>query len=186
MRRAVTPPVAVALMLVLMVAWLLWLGRNPVCACGVVKLWHSNPNDAQTSQMMFDPYSLTHVLHGLLAYAALRWLAPRSPWAWRLAAATALSVGWEAVENTSLIIDRYREETMANGYYGDSILNSFFDVLSLMGGFWLAWRLPVWGSVAVFFGVEAGLLWAIRDNLTLNVLMLLWPIKAIARWQAGG
>jgi len=161
------------------------MGRLPICACGTVKLWHGAVMSAENSQHLGDWYSLSHVTHGLLFYAGLVLVAPRWAVGARLAAAVGLEAGWEVLENTDLVIQRYRSATIALDYYGDSIVNSLADTLFATTGFVLAWRLAPWlgGALAVAFELIGAV--AIRDNLTLNILMLLWPSDVIAAWQAG-
>ena len=137
------------------------------------------------SQQVFDWYWPSHLLHGFLFYGALWLVARRVEIGWRLAIATLVECAWEIVENTNAVIERYREVTISLDYYGDSVLNSASDIAAMLLGFWLARRLPVWASVAVVVGFELLTLAIIRDNLTLNVIMLLSPIEAIANWQAG-
>ncbi|MBK9079381.1 MAG: DUF2585 domain-containing protein [Hyphomicrobium sp.] len=162
------------------------LGRLPMCACGTIKLWHGEVLSSENSQHITDWYTYSHILHGFLFYAAMWWLAPGWSFAQRLAAAVALEAGWEVLENTPLIIDRYRTATMSLDYYGDSIVNSLSDIAAMMAGFWLASVLPVAVTVALglFFEVFTG--YMIRDNLTLNVLMLIHPIDAVKAWQSAG
>ena len=165
-------------------AILLAMGRNPICTCGAVDLWVSGRDSPRTSQMIADWYSLSHIVHGLLFYAALWLVARRWPAQWRFAAALLIEAAWEIVENTPLIIDRYREATAALGYNGDSVLNSLSDMGMMALGFLAARKLPVWASVALLIALELVPLAAIRDNLTLNVWMLLAPSDVIAQWQA--
>jgi hypothetical protein len=174
---------ALALIDVLIVAIciLLALGRPPICTCGVVHLWgHVGP---EQSQMLADWYSASHIVHGFLFYLALRYAAPRWSFEWRFLAALVVEAAWEIVENTPMVIDRYREATIALGYSGDSILNSASDIVMMAVGFVAARRLPLWVSIAVVILLELVPLYAIRDNLTLNVLMLVAPSDAVRVWQ---
>ncbi|MDB5326169.1 MAG: hypothetical protein JWM57_1738 [Phycisphaerales bacterium] len=138
------------------------------------------------SQHLFDAYSLSHVLHGVLFFGLFWLLRGRVPFAWRLVLATLIEASWEMAENSPFIINRYREGTVSLGYTGDSIFNSLGDIASFAAGFYLARLLGLWKSIAFFIAVELIMLVWMRDNLTLNVLMLLWPIKAIRDWQAAG
>jgi hypothetical protein len=142
--------------------------------------------DVHNSQHLFDAYSFSHVLHGVLFFGILWWFRDRLSLPARTAIAAAIEVAWEMAENSPWVIDRYRTATVALGYTGDSVANSVCDILSFLAGFYLARRLGLWRSVAVFVATELILLWLIRDNLALNVLMLLWPIDAVRTWQAGG
>ena len=175
-----------AAVVVLTAVVLLAMGRISWCACGYVKLWHAGAADPQTSQHLTDPYSFSHVIHGF-GFFWLLWLVARhlSVGA-RGVIAIAAECGWELLENTPLIIDRYRENTASLEYYGDSVVNSLGDIAAMVLGFWLASRLPFWVVVAITVAIELVLLVLIRDNLVLNVLMLIWPIDAIRRWQLGG
>lgn len=164
---------------------LLAMGRNVTCPCGWVDLW-GTVGTSEGSQQVFDWYWPSHLLHGFIFYAALWAVARRLDVGWRLVIATVVECAWEIVENTDAVIERYREVTISLDYYGDSVLNSASDIAAMLLGFWLAARLPVWASIAVVVGFELLTLWIIRDNLTLNVLMLLWPVEAVAAWQAGG
>jgi hypothetical protein len=139
-----------------------------------------------TSQNFFDPYSFTHALHGVIFYWVLRWLYPRMEIHWRLIAALALEIGWELLENSPWVIERYRQQTASLDYTGDSILNSMGDVLSTIVGFYFASRVSWRVAVVAFVLVELTLLYFVRDNLTLNVLMLFGPLDAIKQWQMQG
>jgi hypothetical protein len=166
-------------------AILLAMGRPPICICGVVALWEPSADSARTSQMLADWYSPSHFIHGLLFYWLLRLAFRRWPVERRFLVALAIEAGWELIENTPLIIDRYREATMALGYTGDSVINSLSDIAMMALGFLLARRLPVWASVLLAVVLELAALVVIRDNLTLNIIMLLAPNDAIRAWQAG-
>jgi len=176
---------AVALILIVTASVLLGMGRNPICTCGTVELWHG-ALDAGNSQHIADWYTLSHIIHGFLFYG-LGWLIMRNrPPGERLILAVAIEAAWEVLENSPIIINRYREATMALGYSGDSVINSVADVAWMALGFAFARRVPAWVTVAVAIGFELLALLVIRDNLTLNVLMLAWPIEAIKVWQGAG
>ena len=165
---------------------LLWMGRVAICKCGYVKFWHGVVQSSENSQHLTDWYTFSHVLHGLIFYAVLVIVMPRASWAARLAVAVALEAGWEIVENTEMVINRYRTATISLDYFGDSVVNSVMDTLAMVGGFVAAALLPVGASVGLGLASEVFMAFMIRDNLLLNVVMLLWPVEAIARWQGGG
>ena len=176
-----------AIVLLAATAMLLYLmGRPPICTCGAIDLWVGEPNSSRTSQMLSDWYSPSHIVHGFLFFAGLWLVGWRWPLERRFLIALAIEAAWEIVENTPLIINRYREETAALGYTGDSVLNSMSDIAMMIGGFLVARRLPVWASVAIVLVLELVPLFVIRDNLTLNVWMLLAPNEALKAWQSGG
>lgn len=179
-----TWPLALLAVAALMAAVLLAMGRVPICACGTVKLWHGAVNSAENSQHVADWYAPSHFVHGLLFFGLFRLLAPRASLGARALMAALLEAAWEVAENTPMVINRYREATAALGYSGDSVLNSVSDLGFMLVGFAVAARLPWWASVALGIGLELLALAAIRDNLTLNVLMLLHPVPAIREWQA--
>ncbi|MBF9151382.1 DUF2585 domain-containing protein [Novosphingobium jiangmenense] len=170
---------------------LLGMARPPICPCGTIRLWQGVVESAENSQQISDWYSFSHVIHGFLLYGAahLLWrkmgLKAISP-QWALALAVLVEGSWEILENSPIIIDRYRAVTISFGYSGDSVLNSFCDMAFMAFGFVFASRAPalVTAVVAVLF--ELFTLAMIRDNLTLNVLMLAWPVEAVRQWQAAG
>ena len=161
------------------------MGRHPICTCGSIELWVGSRDSPRTSQMLADWYSFSHIVHGLLFYAAL-WLAARRwPVEWRFVIALFIEAAWEVTENTPMVIDRYRATTAALGYTGDSVLNSLSDIAMMTLGFALARKLPVWTAVILLIALEVIPLFAIRDNLTLNVIALIAPNEALQAWQAG-
>jgi hypothetical protein len=161
------------------------MGRVLICKCGIVRLWVGEVNSAENSQQLFDWYSFSHIIHGFLLYAGMRLLG-RAKWplALCLVLATLVEASWEVLENSPIIIDRYRQ-TMAQGYYGDSILNSMSDISCAIAGFVLAAYLPVWATIGLALAMEIGVGFMIRDNLALNVIMLIHPFQAIKHWQMG-
>jgi hypothetical protein len=158
-------------------------GRLWWCACGGLNLWSGDIWSPHNSQHLFDPYSFTHLLHGMIAYGLLAWLCPKLPSVWRLCLAVGLEALWEIVENSPIVIQRYRLATLAIGYQGDSVINSLGDMLSAAAGFLAARRLGLRGSIVLFLAIEATLLLWIRDSLLLNVIMLIHPCDAIRAWQ---
>lgn len=166
-------------------AILLWMGRPPICTCGEVKLWVGTVQGPDNSQHLADWYTPSHVIHGFLFYY-FGWLfLRRNPPGDRLLGAVLIEAAWEILENSQFIIDRYREATMALGYNGDSVINSAADIGWMVVGFAIARRIPVWLTVAIAVSLELLTLLIIRDNLTLNVLMLVAPIDSIRVWQGG-
>ena len=180
-------PVAfVFALLLIAVTYLRWQGRVWWCQCGRWYPISLHVNSQHNSQHLFDPYSLSHVLHGILFFGLLCFFRRRLSLGVRAALAATIEIGWEMLENSPIIINRYRAATIALGYTGDSIANSLGDIASFVLGFYIARKLGLWRSIAIFVAVELLMLWTMRDNLTLNVLMLLWPIDAIRKWQSGG
>ena len=187
-RRAVVASLA---LVAIAGAILLAMGRNPICECGTVKLWHGVVQSAENSQHLTDWYAPSHFTHGLIMYfvAWLLWVRLKlfggKPIRWALPIAVAVEAAWEIMENTPMVIDRYRAVTVSWGYSGDSVVNSLGDIGWMVIGFLVASRIPAWASVALAVFLELLTLWTIRDNLTLNVVMLFWPIEAIRQWQGG-
>jgi hypothetical protein len=164
---------------------LLAMGRIAVCDCGYVLVWTPASDVSGSSQHIADWYTPSHIIHGFLFYWFLWWLFPNRPVGERALGAILIEAAWEVLENSPWIIDRYREATIAVGYNGDSVLNSVFDIIWMLSGFFFAWKMPVWVTVCVAIAFELLALWVIRDNLTLNVLMLVYPVEAIKTWQGG-
>lgn len=167
---------------------LLFMGQLPICKCGFVKFWHGVAVSSENSQHISDWYTFSHIIHGLAFY----WIFWRigKKWNWpiglRLLFALIAETFWEIFENTDFIINRYREVTISRDYFGDSVINAVSDVLAMMLGFFLAYRLPVWVSISLIIIMELFVGYWIRDNLTLNIIMLIYPFQAILDWQAGG
>lgn len=176
-------------LIVLTAVILLAMGREPICKCGEIKFWTWDVNSSDNSQHIADWYVPSHIIHGMLFYALFWWMGrPFTggagwPTGLRVVLAVGVEAAWEILENSSFIIDRYREATIALDYFGDSVLNSVFDLLWMLLGFWLAARLPVCVTIALILIMEIFVGAMIRDNLTLNVLMLVYPLDAVKEWQ---
>lgn len=162
------------------------MGRIGWCKCGGTFLWSGDIVSTHNSQHLFDPYSFTHVLHGIALYGIV-WLfvGSRTTPATRATIALALEAAWEVFENTSFVIERYREATISLDYYGDSVLNSLSDIAASVIGIALAMTVPIWASIALFVIVEVTLLLWVRDSLVLNIIMLAFPLEALKEWQMG-
>ncbi|MDO8575061.1 MAG: DUF2585 family protein [bacterium] len=179
--------VLAAIIIAIAILTLFSMGRTFFGPTGELGFWSGDIKSQFNSQRLFDPYTFTHIAHGIGFYLLLWFLFPRMSLGWRLVFATALEAGWEIFENTEFIIERYRAVTLARGYYGDSILNVAGDILVTIAGFLLAARLSMFRAIiAAFILIEIILAFLIRDNLTLNILMLIYPIPAIRTWQLGG
>ena len=177
--------VAVSLIIVASIIALALLGR--VWWCETVDAWPLSlqVNSRHNSQHVLDPYTFTHVLHGIMEFWLIGLVFRKVPMAWRFVIAIFIESSWEVLENTNYIINRYREATISLDYFGDSIVNSLADIVSCGIGFAIAHRVRLWWSAAIFFATEAILLIFIRDSLLLNLLMLVWPLEGVRQWQMG-
>jgi hypothetical protein len=184
-RAKMWPWVGVAAVLGAAALVLRWQGRLWACDCGYLLFWTSEAWGDDTSQHLFDPYTFTHVLHGVVLCGLLALAARRLSWSWRFLLAIAAEAAWEVFENTRFVIERYREATAALGYTGDTVVNSLGDIIACALGFAAASKLGLARSVVFFLLVEAALILAIRDSLLLNVVMLVFPLEGIREWQTG-
>jgi len=180
--------IAWAAVLVIVVAQALVLhamGRVWICSCGTIRLWVGDIWSSELSQQLFDWYTASHIVHGILFYGLLRLLLPRAPVLARLAIAVGIEAAWEMAENSPWVIEAYRKQALAAGYTGDSILNSLSDTLAMMTGFALAYLLPWRATVVLVLVLEIGAAALVRDNLTLNILNFIHRFPAIEAWQSG-
>jgi hypothetical protein len=177
---------ATAIGAVVIQALALWaMGLPMICKCNAVALWHGNPSGPETSQHLTDWYTYTHVIHGFAFYFLLWLIAPSMEFAPRLVLAIGLESAWEIIENTPFVVDRYRQSALARGYFGDSVVNSIFDTIAAAFGFALARLLTTWQSMVLIVTIELVLGYMIRDNLTLNMLQLIFSSELISSWQRG-
>ena len=183
-RRSVWPWLAIAITLAAVTFQLHYQGRLWLCSCGRFFFWVGEARSTNTSQHLFDPYSITHVLHGVVFFWLLISFAPRLWWSWQLWLAVAVEVVWEVIENSDFVVQRYRDAGVL-GYFGDTIVNSLGDIAMCGFGFVLARYLGFARSLALFAATEVVLLFWIRDGLVLNVVMLIYPVERIEQWQAG-
>ena len=186
MKSSTKTPLGLALgFLGLQAVVLFFLGQPVISASGHIMVWAGDVLSAENSQQLSDWYTFSHIIHGFIFYGALSLLFPRLSVFQRLAIAVSVEVAWEITENTPMVIQHYREQALAQGYTGDSVINSISDTVFMILGFLFAWRAPVWATVSAALGMEilVGLL--IRDNLTLNVLNLVYQFDFITKWQSG-
>jgi hypothetical protein len=177
---------SVALLIIALQALLLLLfGQPPICACGTVKIWEGVVLSPGNSQHLTDWYTFSHLIHGVIFYYALRYLFPRLGVAWRFILAVCIESAWEVIENTPMVIDAYRQQALAQGYTGDSIINSVSDSIAMMLGFFAASKWSPWLVVGAAFALELFTAFMIRDNLTFNIINLIHHFDFLNAWQAG-
>lgn len=168
---------------VVTIAILRAMGRIWYCSCGYIKFWQSDTWSSENSQHIADWYTFSHLIHGFIFYWLLQKFFPKWSIGSRMVAATFVEVCWELIENSPVIINRYRATTISLNYFGDSIINTAFDIFASILGFWLARKLPVWVSVVLIVAMEVGVGYMIKDNLLLNIIMLIYPSETIKAWQ---
>ena len=184
-RRNYYPAIATIGIVVLSIILLRSQGRLWICECGRVDLWAGNTKSSDNSQHIFDPYSFTHLLHGVIFYGLATWLLSRWTLGWKLWAVVTVEAAWEVIENSEAIIQRYRETALALGYNGDTIVNSVGDIACCVAGFYIARHLGFRRSAVLFIITEVILIIWIRDSLVLNIISLLYPLEALGNWQRG-
>jgi hypothetical protein len=185
-RRILWPALALLALLAFTLYFLYSQGRFWICTCGTVKLWAGDIwSNTDNSQHIIDPYSFSHIQHGLLLYWLVSWVLPRLSLAWRFVAALTIEAGWEMFENSSGMIRRYNEMTISKDYAGDTIINSFSDLAMCALGFWIAHFLGFRRTLVLFIAIEVVMILWIRDSMLLNIIMLLFPIEALRNWQMG-
>lgn len=177
---------AVSLVVVTAIITLYLLGRVWWCEAADYVPWSWVVNSRHNSQHIIDPYTFSHILHGILEFWLIGLVFRKVPMAWRFVIAIFIESSWEVLENTNFIINRYREATISLDYFGDSIANSVADIFSCGLGFYVAYKVRLWWSLAIFVFTEIVLLFWIRDSLLLNILMLVWPLDVVKSWQGGG
>lgn len=182
----VYPTSLIVVCVISLVLALSWQGRVWWCKVGDLSPWSSDIWTAHNSQHLFDPYTFTHILHGVIFFWIIDFVFKEMPLRWKFFLIVLIESVWEFAENSNFIIERYRAATISLDYFGDSIFNSFGDVLSCLFGAFLAYKLKFWRSFAYFILTEIILLFWLRDNLTLNVIMLIYPLDAVKKWQIGG
>lgn len=177
-------PLAATLMIVVAaMVFLQMQGRVWWCQAGDLSPWAWNIWSTHNSQHLLDPYSFTHMLHGVIEFWLIGLVFKRMPLAWRLVLAVGVEGAWEVAENSSYIINRYREETISLDYFGDSIINSISDIAFCAGGFIIAYWLRFWRSLMLFAVTETVLIFTIKDSLLINILMLIYPLDSVKAWQ---
>ena len=184
-KKTYFPFIALGLMLVFTAIQLHNQGRLWIAASGKINFWVSDTFSSENSQHMFDPYSFSHLQHGLVFFFLLLWIFQKLSWSWRFFLSASLEAGWELLENSAFIIDRYRNETAAFGYTGDTVLNSVFDIICCSTGFVIAHYLGGKKTIALFVLIEVVMIVWIKDSLMINVLMLIYPFESIKNWQLG-
>ncbi|MBV7396779.1 DUF2585 family protein [Mameliella sediminis] len=186
MSNVLKPALIFAVSAIVLAIILVLMGRDWICPCGRVDFWAGPGAPAiEGSQHLLDLYSPSHLIHGIAFYGALVLLARRLDLNLRLAIALIVEAGWEILENTPMVINHYRAVTISVDYNGDSVINSVFDLVAMVVGFYLARWIPVWASLAIVIGLEVLTAFLIRDGLVLNVLMLFWPVESVLQWQQG-